>query len=64
MSRLSGLLTPELRAALEAMLAKLAAPGACNPQDENPVVDATPDQDAVRRDHRTTAQRNHDGLLA
>ena len=31
MSRLSGLLTPELRAAIEAMLAKLAAPGACNP---------------------------------
>ena len=64
MSRISGLLTPQLRAALEAMLAKLAAPGACNPEDENPVVDATPDQDAVRRDHRTTAQRNHDGLLA
>ncbi len=34
MSRLSGLLTPELRAAIEAMLAKLAAPGACNPDDE------------------------------
>jgi len=64
MSRISGLLTPQLRAAPEAMLAKLAAPGACNPEDENPVVDATPDQDAVRRDHRTTAQRNHDGLLA
>ena len=34
MSRLSGLLTPELRAAIEAMLAKLAAPGACNPVPE------------------------------
>ena len=64
MSRLSGLVTPELRAALEAMLAKLAAPGACNPDDETPVVDATPDEDAVRRDHRSQAQRNHDGLLA
>src|SRR3984957_8800116 len=64
MSRLSGLVTPELRAAIEAMLAKLAAPGACNPDDENPVVDEEPDQDAVRRDHRSTAQRNHDGLLA
>ncbi|WP_459797812.1 DUF222 domain-containing protein, partial [Mycobacterium riyadhense] len=29
MSRLSGLLTPELRATLEAVLAKLAAPGMC-----------------------------------
>ncbi|WP_156371905.1 DUF222 domain-containing protein, partial [Mycobacterium sp. UM_11] len=37
MSRLSGLVTPELRAAIEAMLAKLAAPGACNPDDETPV---------------------------
>ena len=53
MSRLSGLVTPELRAAIESMLAKLAAPGACNPDDETPVVDATPDEDAVRRDHRS-----------
>ncbi len=53
MSRLSGLVTPDLRAAIESMLAKLAAPGACNPDDETPVVDATPDEDAVRRDHRS-----------
>ena len=64
MSRLSGLVTPDLRAAIESMLAKLAAPGACNPDDETPVVDATPDEDAVRRDHRSEAQRNHDGFLA
>ncbi|ORB32713.1 HNH endonuclease signature motif containing protein, partial [Mycobacterium paraseoulense] len=64
MSRLSGLVTPELRAAIEAMLAKLAAPGACNPDDEIPVVDATPDDDAVRRDTRSQAQRNHDAFLA
>jgi Domain of unknown function (DUF222) len=64
MSRLSGLLTPELRAAIEAMLAKLAAPGACNPEDETPMVDAIPDEEAVRRDSRSEAQRNHDGLLA
>ena len=64
MSRLSGLVTPDLRAAIEAMLAKLAAPGVCNPDDETPVVDETPDEDAVRRDHRSAAQRNHDGLLA
>ncbi len=64
MSRISGLVTPELRAAIEVMLAKLAAPGACNPEDETPVVDATPDEDAVRRDIRSQAQRNHDGFLA
>ncbi len=64
MSRLSGLVTPELRAAIEAVLAKLAAPGACNPEDETPVVDAVPDEDAVRRDNRSEAQRNHDGFHA
>jgi Domain of unknown function (DUF222) len=64
MSRINGLVTPELRAAIEAMLAKLAAPGACNPEDEIPVVDATPDEEAIRRDSRSEAQRNHDGLLA
>ncbi|MGD1254231.1 HNH endonuclease signature motif containing protein [Mycobacterium seoulense] len=64
MSRLGGLVTPELRAAIEAMLAKLAAPGACNPDDETPVVDATPDEEAVRRDTRSPAQRNHDAFLA
>jgi hypothetical protein len=64
MARISGLVTPELRAAIEAMLAKLAAPGTCNPEDDTPVVDAAPDEDAVRRDSRSEAQRNHDGLLA
>ncbi len=72
MSRISGYLTPDLRAALESVApasgrypqAKLAAPGACNPDDEKPVVDQTPDADAVRRDTRSQAQRNHDGLLA
>jgi hypothetical protein len=64
MSRISGYLTPDLRAAFEPVLAKLAAPGACNPDDQTPVVDETPDDDAVRRDTRTAAQRNHDGLLA
>lgn len=64
MSRLSGMVTPELRAAIEAMLAKLAAPGACNPDDDTPVVDQAPDEDAVRRDTRSAVQRNHDAFLA
>jgi Domain of unknown function (DUF222) len=63
MSPISGMVTPELRAAIEAMLAKLAAPGVCNPDDETPVRDA-PDEDAIRRDTRSQAQRNHDGFLA
>lgn len=64
MSRLSGLVNPELRVTIEAVLAKLAQPGACNPDDETPVVDEEPDQDAVRRDTRSKQQRNHDGVLA
>ncbi|WP_156748524.1 HNH endonuclease signature motif containing protein, partial [Mycobacterium sp. E3198] len=64
MSPIRGLITPELRAAIEALVAKLGAPGACNPDDEIPVVEATPDDDAVRRDTRTQPQRNHDAFLA
>ncbi|SOJ54331.1 hypothetical protein MSIMFB_01828 [Mycobacterium simulans] len=64
MSRISGMLTPELRASLEAVLAKLAAPGMCNPADEIPTVDGEASPEAVRRDTRSQAQRQHDGLLA
>ncbi|VBA37503.1 hypothetical protein LAUMK13_01668 [Mycobacterium innocens] len=39
MSRISGYLTPEARATLEAVWAKLAAPGMCNPAEESPYVD-------------------------
>ncbi len=46
------------------MAAKLAAPGMCNPLDESPRVDGTPSQEAIDRDARGTAQRNHDALLA
>jgi len=64
MSELRGCITPELRATLEAVLAKLAAPGMCNPFDEAPCVDGSPTQDAIEHDPRSTGQRNHDGLLA
>ncbi|ORB74284.1 HNH endonuclease signature motif containing protein [Mycobacterium scrofulaceum] len=64
MSRLSGWLTPEARATWEAVLAKLAAPGMCNPDDDTPVVDGEAPEEAVQRDTRTAAQRNHDGLNA
>ncbi|MBZ4599618.1 HNH endonuclease, partial [Mycobacterium avium subsp. hominissuis] len=64
MSELRGWLSPELRATLEAVLAKLAAPGMCNPLDENPCVDGNPTEQAIEGDTRSAAQRNHDGLLA
>lgn len=64
MSALSGWLTPEARATVEAVLAKLAAPGMCNPNDQISCVDGAPDQDTIDRDVRSPAQRNHDGLNA
>ncbi|VAZ97575.1 HNH endonuclease signature motif containing protein [Mycobacterium pseudokansasii] len=64
MSELRGLITPELRATLEAVLAKLATPGMCNPESESPCVEGSPSQDAIDTDTRSAAQRNHDGLLA
>ncbi|OBB86490.1 hypothetical protein A5760_04650 [Mycobacterium colombiense] len=64
MSALRGWLTPEARATLEAVLAKLAAPGMCNPLDDSPCVAGAPTQEAIEGDPRSPAQRNHDGLLA
>ena len=42
MSELRGWLTPEARATLEAVWAKLAAPGMCNPDDDTPCIDGAP----------------------
>lgn len=64
LSRLSGLITQELRAHFEVLLAKLAAPGAANPDDDTPTVDGEPDDEAVKRDSRTKPQRQHDAFLA
>jgi hypothetical protein len=64
MSALRGWLTPEARATLEAVLAKLAAPGVCNPADDTACVDGAPSQQAIDRDTRSPAQRQHDGLNA
>ena len=64
MSALRGMITPELRATLEAVLAKLAAPGMANPDEQTPVVDGAPAPDMIQRDTRSPSQRNHDGLNA
>ena len=56
--------TPELRALLEAWCAKFAAPGMCNPEDQNSTVTGEPTQDIIDRDSRTHAQRQHDAIGA
>ena len=56
--------TPELRATIDALLAKFAAPGRCNPADQTPTVNGDPTQDVIDRDLRSVAQRQHDALGA
>ena len=64
MSPISGYLTPEARATLDAVFAKLAAPGMCNSADETPCISGTPSHAAIQGDTRSAAQRHHDALLA
>ena len=64
MSRISGLLDPEARATLDAVLAKLAAPGMCNPDDDTPCVGGPASEPAMLGDTRSQPQRNHDALKA
>jgi len=64
MSPISGYLTPEARATLDAVFAKLAAPGMCNPDDDTPCTDGSPPEHAVSGDTRSAAQRYHDALNA
>ena len=62
MSRVTGWLDPELRAALDAVFTKLAAPGHCNPDDDEPCVDGVATQHQITNDTRSAAQRAHDAL--
>jgi hypothetical protein len=64
MSPISGYLTPEARATIDAVFAKLAAPGMCNSADDEPCISGTPSQAAIQGDTRSLGQRNHDALLA
>ena len=64
MSPISGWLTPEARATLDAVFAKLAAPGMCNPDDDQPCISGTPSHAAIQGDTRNAGQRHHDALLA
>jgi hypothetical protein len=64
MSRCHGLLDPHTAATLEAVLAKQAAPGMCNPEDPTPCVDGDPTAAQAHADTRSQGQRNHDALTA
>jgi hypothetical protein len=56
--------SPELRANIDAWLARFAAPGMCNPDDETPCVEGEPADEIAARDTRSHAQRQHDALNA
>jgi hypothetical protein len=56
--------SPELRANLDAWLARFAAPGMCNPDDQTPCVNGEPGEEGAARDLRSHAQRQHDALNA
>ena len=64
MVSVNGDLTPQAWAVWEVIFAKYAAPGMCNPADEQPCTSGTPTQAQIDNDHRTLAQRQHDALLA
>jgi hypothetical protein len=56
--------SPELRANLDGWLARFAAPGMCNPDDESPCVAGEPTEERASKDIRSPAQRQHDALNA
>jgi hypothetical protein len=56
--------SPELRANLDAWLARFAAPGMCNPDDQTPCVEREPSEESASTDLRSPAQRQHDALSA
>ena len=57
-------LDPEAMAVWEPLFAKFAAPGMCNPADEQPCTLGTPTQAQIDGDYRTLAQRQHDAMIA
>ena len=64
MSPVSGQLTPQARAVIDAVFAKLAAPGMGNPDGEAPGVHGDPPAEAAAADTRWSGQRTHDALTA
>jgi hypothetical protein len=64
MTEFTATMTPQHRAVWEVLFAKFAAPGMCNPADEQPCICGTPSQAQINADTRTLAQRQHDALYA
>ena len=64
MTAASANFTPEAWAVWEVIFAKYAAPGMCNPADDEPCTTGTPSQAQIDNDTRTLAQRQHDAMLA
>ena len=64
MTAASANFTPEAWAVWEVIFAKYAAPGMCNPADEQPCTTGTPSQTQIDTDDRTLGQRQHDAMLA
>ena len=62
--QITGRLSAQTWAYLEPILAKYAAPGMCNPADQEPCVTGTPTQTQIDADTRTSGQRRHDALTA
>jgi hypothetical protein len=56
--------TPELCSYVEAVFAKYAALGMCNPADQTAVTEGEPAPEQVQADTRTLGQRQHDALMA
>lgn len=63
MTAMTANLTPEAAAVWEVLFAKFAAPGMCNPDDEEPCTSGTPTKAQIENDNRTVAQRQHDAML-
>jgi hypothetical protein len=64
MAKLTGLVDPQWLATWEPSLAKLAAPGMCNPEDCEPRTSGTPSQEQIDGDTRSRGQRTHDAFIA
>ncbi|MCV7343918.1 HNH endonuclease signature motif containing protein [Mycolicibacterium rhodesiae] len=56
--------TPEFCSYVEAVFAKYAAPGMCNPADQTALTEGEPAAEQVQADTRTIGQRQHDALMA
>ena len=64
-ARAAGWSPPTWRAAHRGRAGQTGRPRRLQPREtKHPSSTKTPDEDAVRRDHRSAAQRNHDGFLA